>query len=167
MTDEQDRLSARLRAAEDVLAKAEPVLELMRNNELGRWYGDEAQVPLAALEAYRMAGGSAGDADDKDVQIAALREALQPFADFAVRKASKEYIITLGSAIAQRQLTMGDCFAAKDALAATPADAMKRVRAEVLEEAETEFNKAIDTKLIDPYHWATITGVFRALKDAP
>lgn len=46
-----------------------------------------------------------------------LLTALRPFADFYVRGAPDEHIITSGSSIARRQLRMGDCRAAYEPLA--------------------------------------------------
>ena len=48
-----------------------------------------------------------------------MRAALQPFADYADprNKVRPEIPITPGSIMAKRQLTMGDCYAARDALA--------------------------------------------------
>jgi hypothetical protein len=50
--------------------------------------------------------------------IAQMQQALKPFADFADRtkQLSSEYVITTGSRMAKRQLTMGDCYAAYNAL---------------------------------------------------
>lgn len=42
-------------------------------------------------------------------QANALRAALKPFADFFVNGAPDDYVITAGSRMAKRQLTMGDC----------------------------------------------------------
>ena len=57
-------------------------------------------------------------------EVALLREALRPFADFADerRRMRPDMMITTGSPMARRQLTMGDCYAAADALAATDPD---------------------------------------------
>jgi len=43
---------------------------------------------------------------------------LKPFADYADphRKVPREMVITNGSPMAKRQLTMGDCYDAKDAI---------------------------------------------------
>lgn len=51
-----------------------------------------------------------------------LVAALQPFADFADPRgiAPPSLVITAGSGIAKRQLTMADCYAARDALANIP-----------------------------------------------
>ena len=48
--------------------------------------------------------------------MSALRLALKPFADFYVRGAPDAHVITSGSAMAQRQLTMGDCRRAAECL---------------------------------------------------
>ena len=51
-----------------------------------------------------------------------FRKALEPFAGFADprRRVPPSLAITVGSELACRQLTMGDCYAAADALAAHP-----------------------------------------------
>lgn len=49
-------------------------------------------------------------------EVADLIAALRPFADFYVRGAPDSHVITQGSAMAQRQITMGDCHKAKAAL---------------------------------------------------
>lgn len=51
-----------------------------------------------------------------DDEIGDLIAALRPFAAFYVRGAPDDHVITQGSAMAQRQLTMGDCRKAKEAL---------------------------------------------------
>lgn len=51
-----------------------------------------------------------------EAEVAQLREALEPFADFAVHQAPADHVITQGSPMAQRQLTMGDCQRARQAL---------------------------------------------------
>jgi len=50
--------------------------------------------------------------------ITQMQQALKPFADFAdpTRKLSPQFEITAGSRMAKRQLTMGDCYAAYNAL---------------------------------------------------
>ncbi|MFN3387473.1 MAG: hypothetical protein ACK40O_00965 [Allosphingosinicella sp.] len=45
-----------------------------------------------------------------------LIAALQPFADFYVRGAPDSHVITMGSRMAKRQLTMGDCRRAHELL---------------------------------------------------
>lgn len=54
-----------------------------------------------------------------------LREALRPFADFADPRGvvPADFVITQGSSMAKRQLTMGDCYEALAALAVVPAQA--------------------------------------------
>jgi hypothetical protein len=52
-------------------------------------------------------------------EIERLREALKPFAEFAgqpVGRPPDDMVITQGSRIARRQLTMGDCARAAEAL---------------------------------------------------
>lgn len=46
------------------------------------------------------------------------RDALRPFADYAdpSRRIRPDHVLTAGSQLAKRQLTMGDCYAARDAL---------------------------------------------------
>lgn len=48
--------------------------------------------------------------------LAEIRAALRPFAAFHHSSAPDEHVITQGSAIAKRQLTMGDCRRAAEAL---------------------------------------------------
>jgi len=52
-----------------------------------------------------------------DDEVGDLIAALQPIADFYVRGAPDGHVITQGSAMAKRQLTMGDCRKASEALA--------------------------------------------------
>ena len=51
-------------------------------------------------------------------RLAKLEEALRPFADYADHRARlpDTFPITSGSPMAKRQLTMGDCYRAKDML---------------------------------------------------
>lgn len=51
-------------------------------------------------------------------RVAKLEAALKPFADFADARKTvpTDYVITEGSRLAKHQLTMGDCYAALDAL---------------------------------------------------
>ena len=49
--------------------------------------------------------------------IPALLKALKPFADFATKKAPRDQVITQGSHMAKRQLSMGDCQQAAAAIA--------------------------------------------------
>lgn len=51
-------------------------------------------------------------------KLLAARTAIEPFARFHVSGAPDTHIITAGSRMAQRQLTMGDCRLAAMALAA-------------------------------------------------
>lgn len=46
------------------------------------------------------------------------RDALRPFADYAdpSRRIRPDFVLTAGSPLAKRQLTMGDCYAAHDAV---------------------------------------------------
>jgi hypothetical protein len=58
-----------------------------------------------------------------------LRQALEPFAAFADprNKIPENMPITQGSQMARRQLTMGDCYRARAALAVEPAPAKAKV----------------------------------------
>jgi hypothetical protein len=53
-----------------------------------------------------------------EAEIELLRQALQPFADYADQGSSfpDEFKITFGSRLAKRQLTIGDCRIARDVL---------------------------------------------------
>jgi hypothetical protein len=89
-------------------------------------------VPLSAIaaihhtypdEAASAAEGDANDepaaiGNDKSYAFRALVAALKPFARFYVRGAPGDHVITQGSAMAKRQLTMGDCGRAHDVLVA-------------------------------------------------
>jgi len=59
-----------------------------------------------------------------EARIAKLEAALKPFADFADMKTrlSSDHVITEGSRLAKRQLTMFDCYHALDALKEQPHD---------------------------------------------
>lgn len=52
--------------------------------------------------------------NDLQSRILALEKALQPFANYADSRnvVNPEFIITAGSSIAKKQLTMGDCYRA-------------------------------------------------------
>ena len=54
-----------------------------------------------------------------EAEVERLREALRPFADYADGRGGVAYdhVITMGSQLAKRQLTMGDCYVARAALA--------------------------------------------------
>lgn len=54
----------------------------------------------------------------EDISKRTIKSILKPFADFAdpTRRFSRDLKITAGSSIARRQLTMGDCYDAADAL---------------------------------------------------
>lgn len=58
-----------------------------------------------------------------------IAEALRPFAEFADQDhiVPRRYVITQGSPLAKRQLTMGDCYEARAALAAIEATPAIRV----------------------------------------
>lgn len=58
-------------------------------------------------------------AEAAEKRVAEMREALQPFADYSDRKSliPDDHIITQGSYMAKRQLTMGDCRKAAEAIA--------------------------------------------------
>jgi hypothetical protein len=60
----------------------------------------------------------------------ALVDALEPFASFAdARRIAPPYLpITQGSGMARRQLTMGDCYRAADAVAGMRAEGARRER---------------------------------------
>lgn len=60
---------------------------------------------------------------DSEKEILRLRQALKPFSDYAIVGANKvpeDFIISLGSPLARKQLTMGDCIRARDALIGKP-----------------------------------------------
>jgi hypothetical protein len=61
---------------------------------------------------------AAGYLAAKDVRIAALEEALKPFADYAdhIGISPDNLIITQGSLLAKKQLTMADCRRAREEL---------------------------------------------------
>lgn len=77
------------------------------------------------VEAKRLADAAldeipATPPEPSDAAVAALKKALEPFAKFAdpTGAFSDSFKITAGSGMARRQLTMGHCYRAKEALAA-------------------------------------------------
>lgn len=78
-----------------------------------------------------------------------LRDALKPFADYADpnKYLADDFIITNGSTFAKRQIRMGDCRRAKEALAAAEAPPSR------IEVTEVDVNAALqgfDTGVGDP-----------------
>lgn len=76
-----------------------------------------AQLPSYTIRTIE-AALSAPTPEPSRHGVEAMREALKPFASFAdpTRKVPRGMPVTVGSRIARRQLTMGDCYDAADAL---------------------------------------------------
>ena len=76
---------------------------------------------LVVVTTPRREGNDDRINDDQEIvraltRLPELLAALQPFADFHGRNAPDRLVITQGSAMAKRQLTMGDCRVAAELL---------------------------------------------------
>jgi hypothetical protein len=110
-------------------------------------------------------------AEAAEADKARLEAALQPFADFADprEKMPPDFVITPGSAMARRQLTMADCYAARAVLSGSPdpvreSASKKMTTAETAEERAEAF--ALDMGVYNPANWPHFDDLVTAFRQA-
>jgi hypothetical protein len=118
MTEESFDLFDTIQDLDDELCEAKArISDLNRENSLLKEAMKGATV-IANQSGARIIVLEA-ELAEKDVTIATLREALRPFASYAASPSANvpgELVVTAGSNMAKRQLTMQNCYDASTAL---------------------------------------------------